>query len=240
MFEDFLRSQTALASINDILDFFFEPFWFETDTNILWSITTFRRLNYGVYFQALMIFAIYVFVTLPIALGPLVVSGTILLSVGETAREILKYLTGPTALYFTALLVSWMYVRPIVFLYRGTLKVPTEAAFKADLHDLSVLVEKLWNGKTSIFDKEHAKHQMTSQFADVVHEWYRSEIRAKREHPKIYGEMLKDRASGALEPILAISAFLSEDEVYLRACIEAIRNAQPLDALQSVRSPSRL
>jgi hypothetical protein len=114
--------------------------------------------------------------------------------------------------------------------------VPTEAAFRADVHDLSVLVEKLWSGKTSIFDVEDTKNQVSLQFAALVHEWHRCEIKTKRDYPKIYSAMLSDRASGALETVLATSAYLSEDEVFLRACVTAICDARPLQELQSVKA----
>jgi hypothetical protein len=43
----------AIGQFNRLLDFFFEPFWFEAETKMLWSLQTFRRLNYGLYFPGI-------------------------------------------------------------------------------------------------------------------------------------------------------------------------------------------
>jgi hypothetical protein len=87
----------------------------------------------------------------------------------------------------------------------------------------------------SVFDKDEAKRKLSIEFAGLVRQWCRSEIKTKRDYPNIYSEMLKDRASGSLEPVLEASTYLSKKEVYLHACARAICNGDPLENLQSLK-----
>jgi hypothetical protein len=188
------------------------------------------------YFQALTVFVIYVFVSLPLVLFPYVMGSVELVKLNQFlgfSGQGLDYVPGTnllrgTLFYVTAFAISWVYVRPVVFLYRHTLKVPTEAAFRADAERVSALADRLWSAGKYAVDQQGAASQLNSHFVALIRKWRRCEIETRRDHPGLYDTMLRERSAGALEAVLAASGYLPEDENYIRTCVTAICDGKPL------------